>query len=489
MDPGIQRDGTSFATNNWSDGTWVRFQRKLPRKMGGYYANYTLFPNIPRGIYITPQVPNFNFQVGDSANLYNVPTSLDGFPVGAPVLRTPAAFVNDTNRLWNFDTMYSDVGNNSILIAHAPPNLYAIDSTTETPIYYGDSFTNAPLVETGLVASGGVVALHPYLFYFGNNGSISWTAANDPTTPLNSVRATAQKVVAGAPVRAGNNSPGGLFWSLDSLIRCTNVGPAEADFGFDNISGESSILSSKSIVQYDDLFFWCGVDRFLFYNGTVQELPNNTNLNFFFNNLNYSQRQKVWGTKVTQYGEIWWFFPMGDSQECNHAIIYNKRENCWYDTEVNRSCGYFSQIFGSPVWCDNTQTAGTYISWVHENGVDQQIDNIITPIESNCETSDIAFVSTDPGRQRPNLDRTVYLYRVEPDFVQTGDMTLTISGKAYANSDVVSSAPYSFSPTTEKIDMREQRREMTLRFESNVAGGDFQMGQILMVARIGDQRP
>jgi hypothetical protein len=33
---GIKRDGTQFEGDYYVDGQWCRFQRKLPRKMGGY---------------------------------------------------------------------------------------------------------------------------------------------------------------------------------------------------------------------------------------------------------------------------------------------------------------------------------------------------------------------------------------------------------------------------------------------------------------------
>ena len=45
-----------------------------------------------------------------------------------------------------------------------------------------------------------------------------------------------------------------------------------------------------------------------------------------------------------------------------------------------------------------------------------------------------------------------------------------------------------FAPDTNKIDMREQRRELRLRFVSNVAGGNYQLGKILIDADTGDVR-
>lgn len=103
------------------------------------------------------------------------------------------------------------------------------------------------------------------------------------------------------------------------------------NFPFDTLTSESSILSANSVVEYDGLYFWAGVDRFLFYNGVVQEVPNTLNLDWFYVNtdttgINYPQRQKVWATKIPQYGEIWFFYPSGTSEECDRAVIYNLRE-------------------------------------------------------------------------------------------------------------------------------------------------------------------
>ena len=51
------------------------------------------------------------------------------------------------------------------------------------------------------------------------------------------------------------------------------------------------------------------------------------------------------------------------------------------------------------------------------------------------------------------------------------------------------SDPYPFEPNSGKIDMREQRRELRLKFVSNVAGGDYQLGKVLLDADVGDTRP
>jgi len=213
--------------------------------------------------------------------------------------------------------------------------------------------------------SGGVVVLHPYVFVYGNAGLIRNCAAGNisdwVSTDANTVNVATGKIVKGLPVRGGSNSPSGLFWSLDSLIRVSYV-PTTVNVGatavtqywrYDLISSQSSILSSQSVIEYDGIYYWCGVDRFLLYNGVVKEIPNSMNQNYFFDNLNYDQREKIWVTKVPRFGEIWWFYPRGNATECTDAIVYNIRENCWYDAGqalgARRSAGYFSQVFHFPI--------------------------------------------------------------------------------------------------------------------------------------------
>jgi hypothetical protein len=433
-----------------------------------------------------------------------------------------------------------------------------------------------------IAVSGGVVTLHPYVFVYGNNGLIKNCAATNAqdwvSADANEVNVSTGKIVQGLPVRGGSNAPSGLFWSLDSLIRVSyigGVGTPPQYWRYDIISSQSSIMSSQSVIEYDGVYYWCGVDRFLLYNGVVKEIPNDFNQNYFFDNLNYSQRQKVWVSKVPRYGEIWWFYPRGDATECTDAIIYNVREGVWYDAGealgARRSAGYFSQVFAHPIWAGwdpftvglisttsitnagSAYTNGTYLNaaltggtgsgatanitvaggivtacaiavtgsgytagdllsasipggagfvltvntvgstirvWQHEVGTDAVDGRNALAIDSYFETNDLGWVSGGPSVPAPIGDnRWIRVERVEPDFIQSEDMTVVVTGRPFAQGGDVESAEYVFGPDTGKVDMREQRRELRLRFRSNIAGGNYQLGKILLNATIGDVRP
>ena len=420
------------------------------------------------------------------------------------------------------------------------------------------------------------------MFVYGNDGLIRNSGAGNVqdwvSADANEVSVATGKIVQGLPVRGGSNAPSGLFWSLDSLIRVSYIGGAGTPpqfWRYDLISSQSSILSSQSVIEYDGIYYWCGVDRFLLYNGVVKEIPNNMNQNYFFDNLNYAEREKVWVTKVPRFGEIWWFYPRGSATECTDAVIYNVRENTWYDTGealgAQRSAGYFSQIFPFPIsadWNINASggiltatitnggagyTNGTYTNqaltggagtlatanitvaggivtsvvinghgknyvvgntlsasiaggagfvltvatlmnfvslYQNEIGTDKISGALSVAIESFFETNDLGLVSGGPSQPAPvGENKWLRLERVEPDFVQSGDMELYVTGRSFAQSTDVTSSAYTFTPTTGKVDMREQRRELRLKFVSNVTGGNYQVGKILLDADLGDVRP
>jgi hypothetical protein len=83
----------------------------------------------------------------------------------------------------------------------------------------------------------------------------------------------------------------------------------------------------------------------------------------------------------------------------------------------------------------------------------------------------------------------MHLRRVEPDFVQGGEMTLEILGRKFARGDTTTTDPFMFGPDTGKIDMRVEHREIALKFVSDAIDGNYEMGRILITAEYGDERP
>lgn len=527
--PGIKRDGTRFEGDYYVDGQWVRFQRGLPRKIGGYRQISRFIEGTVRQFYTQALNNAIYTHMGHENGVQRMTIDTYG-NASAPIDRTPVGFSPTSTYAWNLDAMYDGASGNIALFANATDTLMDITEGTPLPVYYGDIYGTTPLLPltdfttgTPLLTCGNIVVLHPYLFLLCKNGYVRWSDANDPgnfsTGDAGDAHISSSKLVKGLPLRGGGQSPAGLIWSLDSLIRVTYTGDINV-FSFDTISAATSIIATNSVIEYDGLYFWIGIDRFLLYNGVVKDLPNNMNTNYFFEGLNKEYANKIFAYKVPRFGEIWWCYPRGNATECTHAIIYNVREDSWYDTELpngGRSAGIYAQVFHSPILSGVTGTEPeesdlriteggdnritedtdyritntgpvTYKIWRHEYGTDEIDGQSVNAVQSYFETGDISLLLSD----QPS-SRAIHVSMVEPDFVQVGDMSLQITGRINARSPEVIGPVRTFpavasTPEQQMVFFKEQRRELRFRFESNTVGGDYQMGQVLAHIDVADGR-
>jgi hypothetical protein len=516
--------------------------------------------------------------------------------------------------LWQFDASFNQQDDDLNILAHPGKNLINIDNGIPTQVLIGnitpddnnqwnfvglsDSEGQNPTYQP-ISVDGGVCMLYPFIFVYGSHGfiannNVDSTAADrtlfDWNGPLaNQVNVAASKIVHGMPMRGGTNSPSGLFWSTDSLIRVSFNPQATSNYWtYDIVSSQISIMSSNAIVEMDGTFFWMGVDRFYLYNGQVAVLPNDKNVNWLFDNINYQQRQKVWATKIPRYNEIWFFYPRGTATECTDAIIFNVKDKLWYDAGsavgARRSCGYTTEILPTPMWAgweyqpvysrpytiiehpaslpapltnqfylSGNQTSaiptGSWVTaqqsadwntvyrvasseftinttigmpgvtlitmedyngsalqpgefiynvtegysiWQHEFGQNAVTTNATYAVKSSITTSDISWITGNPGGDSLiGLNRRMHLRRVEPNFLQTGEMSMTVLGRKFANGAayIENSGPFYFSPQDGKIDMRVEHRLVRLKFESNTVDGNFEMGRLIITAEFGDERP
>lgn len=595
---GIKRDGTKFEGDFYTDGQWVRFQRGLPRKIGGYRSINKYLTEISRGFNSFTQqslqychsggastVERFTIDSSKNSSIISSRTPVGVGATGTVTLTTggagsvnsvtvngvtvtsgSVAFITDlsttatavaanitaftstpnysavavgavititaatvgqatngfvvvastttitstvTNMVggldaltssvynqWMFQTSYDASTTDNSLIAHVAPNLGCVCNDTGGQIFFGDILGTGALIEipipAGANATGGIVMMFPYLMYYGTAGVVGWSIPGTPSD-LSGVgsgiaRVWGQKIVKGMPLRAGSGTaPAGIFWAYDAVIRATFTGGATI-FQFDIIATDTSIMSPDSVVDYDGMFFWAGVDRFLMFNGVVREVPNQMNLNWFFDNINASQRSKVFAFKVPHFGEIWFCYPRDDATECTHAVVYNVRETTWYDTELpssGRASGGYNNGFAAPLLTDCIPTSSGYRVWIHEQGVDEIDGQVASPIESYFETADLSSLAQGKNEY-------VRITTIEPDFLQNGPMTVQVTGRANARAPEVYSSEFIFpesavEPHEQIVMLKEQRRELRVRFESNAVGGDYQMGQIIGHVDSGDR--
>jgi hypothetical protein len=546
--PGIQRDGTMLAATSHTDGQWCRWQRGLPRKIGGYKVIEPYLTGIERLIY-SQAASGFRYiSAGNAAGVDFF--TVDNFAQASSVFNpTFPATTNPTTtglpgganylnvNSWQMETQFDNSSNQMLLFLFANQNL--LDPTNaanfplySTPVYTpgnptqvqgygtgsdGHGGTQQALFPNGI--SGGIVSLAPYMIVYGNNGFFAWSSPGYPTdfvgTSLGSLyvgatEITNQKILKGFPLRGGGGySPAGLFWSVDSLVRATFIGVTNGTWQFDQLTTQSSLLSDRCIIEHDGTFYWAGVDRFLQFNGAVQEIPNSQNLNWFYDGINVQYASKAFAMKVPRYGEIWWCYPRGSATECSHAVIYNYREKSWYDTQLpntGRSAGlHADNLVGNlmsgilPYQSSVSGSAHTYYNlWEHETGTDEINGIYQNAVQSYYTTAPIcAFNSQQPS------DAMTSLEQLQPDFVQSGNLTATVLKQNNAQAPVLTGSIVTLLPApnganttvgvqpsalNQVVPLKDTAKIVRVQVSSNVLGGNFQAGKSMLKINTDGER-
>jgi hypothetical protein len=519
--PGIQRDGTVYDSQYFISGQWTRFYKNKPRKIGGYNAVNYGNNEIIRNMFGAPYGTNLQTYLGrfNSLTYVNLPVNDEiNLSLVNEIVRTPTTLVSNIDNAWSFDlyTSYTSLYPTPQIIAQVCPNASSINNTTEGPIYFG-SITNSnvltPITDPtlGIIqCSGGVVFLAPLLVAYGNNGTIIWNDPNavdslqtwtDTTGAANTNTIANTKIVAAQSV-IGAGVPTGLFWSLNSLSRVTytavtsSAGVTTYAFANTPIQDGISIISSNSIVNYQQTYYWVGNDQFWMYDGVCRPLPNTMNRDWFFDNINLNYANKIFGIAIPRYDEIWWYYPSKNSNENDSVIVYNVAGQFWFDTQSTRSCGIRAGVFPKPLMADSASTPITtirgtqdfFILWEHETGTDKVIGNQTFPILSTYAHHFIDICSQSGSQNRLLRNR-----RVEVDFNVTGNMSLSVVNlmwpSDYYNGLALTDGPYVFNRQTQFVEMASQGRLVSFSFQSNEIGGFYQGGKTLYDWEIGDVNP
>ena len=501
---GLNRDGTAFQPEYCNDGQWIRFNEGKVKKIGGVISpgrlgtyNFekvkaiTLLPNNDAdriNVYLASEQKIFTFTITQDFTNKSEITEIKSFaPSSARIFQSVVVIDDGVKKI-----LFLETYNAQNIAANTKCKLYQLNISNNT-------ITEVQQTSFDNQVSGGMCYAAPHLFLYGENGYVQYSKAGNPLNFSGEDGAGSQiisndKVIYAAPIRGGSNSPSLLFWTLSKVVRLTNTSEGEqVELQRDVISNSSSILSSRAVAEYDGLFFWIGTDRFFVYNGVVQEMVNTASINYFFDNLDHNHRQLVFSVINPRFGEIWWFYPEKGQDQHNvkntRALIYNKRENSWYDTAISRDCGIFSGDFGFMTtygYSFQGDNLNKYL-WRHEVG-EKEIagEEINAPIISSVTTPYISQAAFNAQNPMNGIDRFLELRRIEPDFVMNDkakELKVKINTKRYAQSSLTASDPITFTGETERIDTREQGRAISLTFSSE---HDFRMGNIMLLMASGD---
>lgn len=485
---GVDRDGTSYSSNMFTDASWMRTYREYAQKIGGCKTIDNGNGTIIRNLHSINSQNSIIVYIGRPTGIWYIIINQD-LSTSGEINVTPIDFVADDNITWSMSTV--SYNNINYILAVPLKNASDISNITPGKLYYNVVGEAAPLaIVTGAPqVTGGVVVTGNYILLYGSNGLIYWNdgavISNWPTPNFISFQAT--QFVYGAPVRASALSA--LFWGLNFVAQLMLNNDTTPKFISSYVSSESTLLSANSIVSLDPYFYWPGDNSFYKFNGAVVELKNETNKKWFFRNLNNDQKQKVSGFVNRIYNEVWWLAPFGNASENTNAIFMNASTEDWFDTDqMDRTCGIPSSTqFPYPLMCSSQPISNgqsdIYPIWVHEYGTDKDQLGQKIAIKSSFTTNLTTMKDIDPSMDVGIIDTII------PDIQQTGDMTVTFNSRGYPRSVPDASKLFQITPQTEFLTVRQKSSIFSATFTSNTSGGDYLMGRTrYLIKPAGDER-
>ncbi len=501
--PGIIRDGSVLSRKCYTDGEWMRFYQRRPHKMRGFKQLVSNLQGNARALGIFNNQGLSYVHAGTDAGLFRMSITVATGAASTMQSRTPAGLITTANTNWQLDTVYNSVGATTSIFAHPSDNVADISQDADTAVYYGDVLTTDPLqpIPLGITSSGGICAVNPYLFLYGHDGIVQWSVPGSPldfaNTGSGSSRPTATKIVRGLPLR-GQAGPAIILWSLDSLITGQFVG-TPTWFQFTSVTTNGSILSSNGVIEHNGIYYWATTSGFSMFNGVMRDIPNDFNKQWFLDNLNMAQRQKVFAFKVPRWNEIWWCFPYGSATEPTHAVVLNMSDPSapfWYDTILpngGRTAGYYNVVYNYPLMTGVNGGMGSSV-WQHEFGLDEVsgMPQQSLAIKSRFRTHEFSAVAP-PTLGDVGVDRSVAYSYMEPDFEQVKDLTFRLWQRPNAKAVSVSSedinVPAVPADTNDQlVKFKKTGRLTAFEIESNTAGGDYFAGAPLVHFKPSDGR-
>lgn len=325
------------------------------------------------------------------------------------------------------------------------------------------AITNAPTNNEAIM-----VTSERFLFALGAGGNtrkVQWCDQEDNTvwTPAIDNQAGDFELTTVGDIKCGKRVRGlALIFTDVDVHTATYIGLPYV-YSFEKVGSACGVISSQAVAAIETSAIWMSQSGFWVYDGYVKPLPCEVS-DFIFQDINFSQASKIYAVNNSKYGEVWWFYPSGQSVENDSYVVYNYREGHWSIGELSRTAGTDRGVFANPLMV----SADGYI---YEHEVGYAYDSA-TP-----------FAESGP-LQLGNGDQTMSVLQIIPDEQTLGEVQVSFKVRDYPTTTETTFGPYTASQPT---DVRFSARQVKVRY-TGVALDDWRVGITRMDAVAAGKR-
>ena len=426
--------------------------------------------------------------LGYGAGVYNAGTTTTG--IRAWNEASSVSNITFQGSQWSFDNWGEDVlglrrGGNIYYydtdVSIIPARLRPITSATQAPHV---NATSAPSKSNFLLVSPNdrhAICFATNEFGTGEFNSMlvrwsdqedftNWTPASNTTSGENTL-ADGTEIIGAVRTRSAI-----LIWTDNALYSMAFIG-GRFVFSFNQLGTNCGLIAPHAAIDYDGISYWMGDNNFYAYDGRVNNLPCTVRRHLFedFNNTN---KDKVYAGINSEFKEIIWLYPKGNSTEPNAYVIYNPEEKTWvfgdsfYTTFKDRT------VFSNTIATGNV--SATTDSFVWDNEPENTYTGDGTALSSFLESS-----SFDVG----DGDELMYINRIIPDykFDSNESVEIFVKVKEFPTDAYKIKGPFTINASTKKIDFRARGRQASVRV-SSTSNGSWKWGSVRMAMQPDGKR-
>jgi hypothetical protein len=383
---------------------------------------------------------------------------------------------------WSLDNWGEDV-----LIQKFDGGIYYWDTSSglSSNLAATTSVSSAPTKSRFMMVSGD----DRHVICFGTETTIGTTSTQDNMfirwsdqetvntwTPTSTNTAGSQRLTSGNKINAAVRSRGAvLIWTDLALYQMQFIG-APFTFGFKQLGSNCGAVGINAAVDIGGISFWMGNDSFFQFDGAVKKIACSVQ-DYVFDDINVNAIGDVFCAANTDFNEVMWFYPSGNSLQIDRHVTYNYAEKLWYTGSLSRSTWADRGVYSNPYATefdstDSTATISTIYGnkdgrtfvYAQEDGVNAAGGAMTAYIESG--DIDIA-----------DGDNFMSISRFIPDFKnQVGNVDVTVKSRSYPATTQTTHGPYVISTSTTKQDTRIRGRQLALRVSSDATDDKWRYG-------------
>lgn len=477
---GVYRNGTAYqSAGRFYDADLWRWPDNTNRPVGGWRTKADGVPGRVRAIFTWRANDNQSWAgLGSNEGLFvmNRPGTIsDITPVGfvptAADATTGGGYGRGKYGRGRYGTPRPDVLNT------IPVRVWSLDNWGEYLVAcYGDDIyewtlntaTPAAVIVNAPTAEAVLVTEQRSMMAIGAGGdprAVDWSDLEDNTdwTPTATNQAGGKRLQTTGALRCGRRIRGGQLIFSDTDVHLASYVGLPTVYSFERLATDCGTISKGAPICVDDRAWWMGPNSFWTYDGFVKPLPCDVQ-DYVFSDINNGQVSKVSGMHISEFGEIWWFYPSANSVENNRYVFFNYRLGHWGIGALVRLCGTSRGEFQYPLMVNDEGR-------IYEHEVGQQRDGRQPFVQSGA-------------LQIGQGDRLMEVDAIIPDENNLGDVLVSfINGDYPMSPDEVIAAV----PARDETDVRFQNRRVGVKMTA-VADRDFRVGVFRFSVKPGSGR-